>query len=168
MQRTSSDLALLLARITLAALFIPGGLRKLMDLAGFTAMLQKQGVPFADILAPIGAGVEFLGGIAVLIGFQTGLAALLLIAFTIIATLIAHRFWEFQGTARQMQQTNFFKNLAIIGGFLALWVSGPGRYALDRLMHRDARANRPGVDRPVTERRIRERRQRIATVPDLR
>lgn len=163
MQRTSSDLALLVARITLAALFIPGGLRKLMDLGSFSASLQKQGVPFADILAPIGAGAEFLGGIAVLIGFQTGLAALLLIVFTIIATLIAHRFWEFEGTARQMQQTQFFKNLAIIGGFFALWASGPGRYALDRLWHRDhARA-----DRPVTERRVRERRQRIATVPEL-
>jgi putative oxidoreductase len=163
MQRTSSDLALLVARITLAALFIPGGLRKLMDLGSFTASLQKQGVPFADILAPIGAWVEFLGGIAVLIGFQTGLAALLLIVFTIIATLIAHRFWEFEGTARQMQQGQFFKNLAIIGGFLALSVSGGGRYALDRLLHRD----HARVDRPVTERRVRERRQKIATVPDV-
>jgi putative oxidoreductase len=163
MQRTSSDLALLMARITLAALFIPGGLRKLMDLGTFTAMLQKQGVPFADILAPIGAGVEFLGGIAVLIGFQTSLAALLLIVFTIIATLIAHRFWEFEGTARQMQQGQFFKNLAIIGGFLALSVSGGGRYALDRLWRRDSRP----ADRPVTERRVAERRIKQATVPDL-
>jgi putative oxidoreductase len=163
MQRTSSDLALLVARITLAALFIPGGLRKLMDLGSFTAMLQKQGVPFADILAPIGAGVEFLGGIAVLIGFQTGLAALLLIVFTIIATLIAHRFWEFEGTARQMQQGQFFKNLAIIGGFLALSVSGGGRYALDRLWRRESRP----ADRPVTERRVAERRIKQVTVPEL-
>ena len=163
MQRTAYDLALLLGRIALSALFIPGGLRKLMDLGAFTASLQKQGVPFAEILAPLGAGVEFLGGVAVLIGFQARVAALLLIVFTIIATLIAHRFWEFQGAARQMQQGQFFKNLAILGGFLALWVSGPGRYALDRLWHRDHRR----VERPVTERRVRERRQKIATVPDL-
>lgn len=163
MQRTSSDLALLLGRIALSALFIPGGLRKLMDLGAFTASLQKQGVPFAEVLAPIGAGVEFLGGVAVLIGFQARVAALLLIVFTIIATLIAHRFWDFQGAARQMQQTQFLKNLAVIGGFLALWVSGPGRYALERLWHRDHRR----VERPVTERRVRERRQKIATVPDL-
>jgi putative oxidoreductase len=168
MQRTASDLALLLGRIALSALFIPGGLRKLMDLGAFTASLQKQGVPFADILAPLGAGIEFLGGIAVLVGFQARFATLLLIVFTIIATLIAHRFWEFQGAARQMQQTNFFKNLAIIGGFLALWVSGPGRYALDRLWHRDhLRVGRPRFERPVTERRVAERRQKIATVPDV-
>jgi putative oxidoreductase len=133
MQRTASDLALLLGRIALAALFIPGGFSKLTNLAGFTAMLQKQGVPYADVLGPLGAGVEFLGGIAVLIGFQTRLAAMLLILFTIIATMIAHRFWEFEGAARQMQQGQFFKNLAILGGFLALWVSGGGRYSIDGL-----------------------------------
>jgi putative oxidoreductase len=133
MQRTASDLALLLGRIALAALFIPGGFSKLTNLAGFTAMLQKQGVPYADVLGPLGAGVEFLAGIAVLIGFQTRLAAMLLILFTIIATMIAHRFWEFEGAARQMQQGQFFKNLAILGGFLALWVSGGGRYSIDGL-----------------------------------
>jgi putative oxidoreductase len=143
MQRTASDLALLLGRIALSALFIPAAVRKLTDLASFTASLQKQGLPYADVLAPIGAGVELLGGIAVLIGFQTRLAAVLLILFTIIATLIAHRFWEFEGTARQMQQGQFFKNLAIVGGFLALCVSGGGRYALDWRWRRDRGTRAP-------------------------
>jgi len=163
MPRTSSDLALLLGRVALAALFIPGGLRKLTDLAAFTASLQKQGVPFSEVLAPLGAGVEFLAGIALLVGLQTRLAAVLLILFTVIATLIAHRFWDFQGTARQMQQGQFLKNLAIVGGFLALWVSGAGRYALDSLWRRDQRR----VDRPVTERRLGERREKAATVPEV-
>jgi putative oxidoreductase len=137
MERTAADVSLLLARITLAALFIPAGFRKLMDLGAFTASLQKQGVPYAEVLAPIGAGVEFLAGVALLIGFQTSLAALLLVVFTIIATLIAHRFWDFEGQARQVQQGQFFKNLAIVGGFLALSVAGGGRHAIDRLWRRD-------------------------------
>ena len=150
MHSTASDLAMLLARIALSALFIPAGLRKLMDLGSFAASLQKQGVPYPDVLAPLGAGIEFVAGIAVLIGFQTRLAAVLLILFTVIATLIAHRFWEFEGPARQMQQGQFFKNLAIVGGFLALWVSGAGRYALDWIWRRDryagdARASRESV-----------------------
>jgi len=157
MQKTSSDLALLVARIALAALFIPGGLRKLTDLGAFTAMLNKQGVPLADVLAPIGACVEFFGGIAVLVGVQLRIATLLMILFTIIATLIAHRFWEFEGPARQMQQTQFFKNLAIIGGFFALWAAGAGRYALDRLWHRE---------RFVAERRAGERRGKADSLPD--
>ena len=157
MQKTSSDLALLVARIAMSALFIPGGLRKLMDLAAFTAGLHKQGVPFADVLAPIGASVEFFGGIAVLVGFQMRIATLLLILFTIIASFIAHRFWEFEAPARQMQQTQFFKNLAIIGGFFALWAAGAGRFALERLWHRE---------RFVAERRAGERRSGTPSVPD--
>jgi putative oxidoreductase len=147
MQRTSSDLALLIARIAMSALFIPGGLRKLMDLGAFAAMLHKQGVPGADLLAPIGAGVEFFGGIAVLVGFQLRMATLLMILFTIIASLISHRFWEFEGPARQMQQTQFFKNVAIIGGFFALWAAGAGRYAIDRLWHRERFDQRTGERR---------------------
>jgi putative oxidoreductase len=157
MQKTSSDLALLVARVALSALFIPGGLRKLMDLAAFTAGLHKQGVPLADVLAPIGASVEFFGGIAVLVGFQLRIATLLMILFTIIASFIAHRFWEFEGPARQMQQTQFFKNLAIIGGFFALWSAGAGRYAVDRLWHRE---------RFAAERRAAERRGKAHSLPD--
>jgi putative oxidoreductase len=126
-----SDIPLLLARAAFAALFVPAGLRKLMDLSSFAASLVKRGVPYADVLAPIGAGVEFIAGVAVLVGFQTRLATVALIVFTIIATLIGHRFWEFEGQARQMQQSHFFKNVAIIGGLFALWVSGGGRYAID-------------------------------------
>jgi putative oxidoreductase len=142
MQKTSSDLALLVARIALSALFIPGGLRKLMDLAAFTAGLHKQGVPFADVLAPVGAGVEFFGGIAVLVGFQLRIATLLMILFTIIASFIAHRFWELEGPARQMQQTNFFKNLAIIGGWRRRLCARPP-VASRSLRRRTARARAP-------------------------
>jgi putative oxidoreductase len=139
MQRgASSDLALLLARIALSALFIPAGLRKLLDLGAFSASLQKQGVPFPEVLAPLGAGVEVLGALAVMLGFQLRVATVLMIVFTVIATLIAHRFWEFDGPARQTQQGQFFKNLALVGGYVALWVSGGGRYALDRLWRRGA------------------------------
>ncbi|HJY75108.1 MAG TPA: DoxX family protein, partial [Burkholderiales bacterium] len=69
---------------------------------------------------------------------------------TIIASFIAHRFWEFEGAARQMQQTNFFKNLAIIGGFCALWSAGAGHYAVDRLWHRERFERRTGERRSGT------------------
>ena len=150
MQKTSSDLALLVARIAMSALFIPGGLRKLTDLVAFAASLHKQGVPFADVLSPVGACVEFFGGIAVLVGLQLRIATLLMIVFTIVASLIAHRFWELEGPARQMQQTQFFKNLAIIGGFFALWAAGAGRYALDCFLHRERFERRTGERRSGT------------------
>jgi putative oxidoreductase len=104
---------------------------KLTNSAGFAASLEKRGVPLADVFAPLGAAVEFCAGVAVLIGFQTRVAAVLMVLFTVAATFIAHRFWEFDGAARQTQQSAFFKNLAIVGGYLVLMVSGGGRFSID-------------------------------------
>jgi putative oxidoreductase len=151
---SASDALLLLGRVAIAAVFIPSGFSKLSNLDGFIASLDGRGVPFASILGPIGGLIEFIGGIAVVIGFQVRFASVLMILFTIAATLIAHRFWEFQGAQRQMQQTQFFKNLAIAGGFIFLMVNGGGRYCIDRLWHsaserRVLRAGRRATDRAL-------------------
>jgi putative oxidoreductase len=88
-------------------------------------------------MAMIGAPVEFFGGVAIVLGIETRYAAALMVAFVIVATLISHRFWELQGAARQMQQTQFSKNVAIIGGFVMLFAAGGGRLAVARLWRRD-------------------------------
>jgi putative oxidoreductase len=138
----ASDLALLLGRIAMAAVFIPSGFAKLSNVGAFAAALEKRGVPFADILSTLGGLIEFLGGIAVALGIHARWAAALMIVFTLAATAISHRFWELEGTARQAQEVQFFKNLAIVGGFLFLVVNGGGRYCLDRLWQRAARQPR--------------------------
>lgn len=129
----ASDLALLFGRIAIAAVFIPSSISKLTGLAGFVASLEARGVPYASVLGPLGAIIEFLGGIAVLVGMQVRFASVLMILFTVAATLIAHRFWEFEGSARVTQQTQFLKNLAIVGGYVFLAVNSGGRYCIDRL-----------------------------------
>jgi len=129
----ADDALLLLGRIFIAWIFIPSGLRKLMNIERFAASLTERGVPMAELMAWVGGGVEFIGGLAVLLGVHVRFAAVLMILFTLAAALIAHRFWEFEMPARQMQQSQFFKNLAIVGGYIFLIVSGGGRYCLDRL-----------------------------------
>jgi putative oxidoreductase len=66
----------------------------------------------------------------------TRFAALALVAFTLVATGISHRFWEFDEAARRGQTINFNKNMTMIGGLLALIVAGPGRFSIDRLAAR--------------------------------
>src|SRR5437588_6950828 len=78
----------LLARWLIGGLFVQSGVVKLMGLDAFAVSLAKNGVPMADIAAIIGAAVEFGGGLAIVVGWQTRYAALLMIAFTIVATLI--------------------------------------------------------------------------------
>ena len=88
-------------------------------------------VPMVTIVAPIGALVEAFGGLAIVLGAWTRLAALAVAVFTVAATLIAHRYWEAAPDAMKMQQIQFMKNLAIIGGFLSLVASGGGRFSVD-------------------------------------
>lgn len=122
----------LLGRILLGGIFVQSGLEKLMDLNAFAALLTAGGVPMASLLAPIGATVEFVGGLAIVFGLGTRYAALLMIAFVIVATLISHRFWSAPPAEREEQMIQFAKNVAIIGAFLFVFVTGGGRYSLDR------------------------------------
>ena len=140
-----NDLALLIGRVAFAALFLPSGFSKLMNLQAFIYNIDGRGVPFAPVMAPIGATIEFLGGLALLLGVQVRFASVVLLAFTVLATLIAHRFWEYApGAARQMQQINFFKNVAIVGGFVFLAAHGGGRYCVEQLWRRDRRTRAAG------------------------
>ncbi len=128
---TKDEVVLLLGRLALGAIFVKSGLQKLLGISAFAASLAQRGVPASSTWAVIGATVEFVGGILIVSGLRTREASLLMILFVIVATGISHRFWEFAEAARRAQESQFFKNLAIIGGFLLLYVTGGGRYSLD-------------------------------------
>jgi putative oxidoreductase len=134
--QTRHDTLLLLGRVLLGSIFVISGYGKLFGLAAFAASLEKNGVPYASMLAPVGACVELFGGLAIVLGIELRATALLMIAFVIVATLISHRFWELQDAARRAQATQFSKNVAIIGGFVLLHAAGGGRYAVERLWRR--------------------------------
>lgn len=133
---TTVDSLLLLARILIGYVFVLGGWGKLLGLAGFANYLGEHGVPASYAFAVLGAAVEFFGGLALMAGLATRYAVLLIIAFTLVATGIAHRFWEFEAPARRAQTISFNKNMAMIGGMLALLVAGPGRFSIDGWMAR--------------------------------
>jgi putative oxidoreductase len=130
----SCDALLLIGRVIMALIFVQSGLGKLLDIAAFSASLAGKGVPFASAFGVIGACVEFFGGLAVLAGWQTRYAAALIAVFTVVATLISHRYWEYADAARRAQEVNFQKNVCIIGGYLVLIASGGGRFSLDGLL----------------------------------
>jgi putative oxidoreductase len=133
---TSAEVVLLIGRVLLGLIFVLSGWGKLMGLSAFAASLERNGVPAAQVLAVVGACVEFFGGLAVVLGLRPQLVALLMVVFVICASLISHRFWEFEGAQRAMQQSQFMKNLCIIGGFLVLSVAGGGRLSLDGALER--------------------------------
>ncbi|NBT30991.1 MAG: DoxX family protein [Rhodobacteraceae bacterium] len=114
----------LAARVLLALLFIVAGLGKLRDVAGFTGYMVSGGIP--AIFAWPTILLEVLGGLAILIGFQTRITALALAGFTLLAAALYHFV-----PADQMQMTMFLKNLAITGGLLLLAQHGAGKLSVD-------------------------------------
>ncbi|HYD63961.1 DoxX family protein [Azospirillum sp.] len=130
------DLLLLLARVLLGAIFVESGFGKLTNLAGFAAGLEGMGVPMPMVAGAVGAAVEFFGGLAIVLGAWTALAAILVAGFTVAATLLAHRFWDVPAEQQRMQHIQFMKNLAIIGGLLALVAAGAGRWSVDGVRRR--------------------------------
>jgi len=130
-----SNLVLLVGRMAMGFIFFQSGAAKLGALSIFSASLSNRGVPFPGFWGPVGAISEFLGGTAIILGLGTRWAALLIVLFVIAASGIAHRYWEFvEPATRRLQEGQFYKNLAIIGGALFLFVCGAGRFSLDALL----------------------------------
>lgn len=75
-------------------------------------------------LLGIATGVEFLGGLSILIGIKSRLGAGILFLFMIPTTLFFHHFWFLEGTKKDVQIVMFMKNLAIMGGLLYVLVYG--------------------------------------------
>jgi putative oxidoreductase len=121
----------LAGRVLLALLFLPAGLSKIAGFAGTVGYIAAMGVPLPAVCAVIAIVVEVGGGLALIAGFQTRWVALGLAAFTLAITPIFHAFWAAPAAQVMMQQTNFFKNLALVGGLLALAAAGAGAWSVD-------------------------------------
>ena len=130
MTDTNSYLALL-GRVLLAFMFIFAGFGKVGDIQGTMAYTAAGGLPGFFAFGAI--ALEILGGLAVLVGWQTRWAALALAAFAVVTAVLYHYVpaLGLEGFERMGQIINFQKNLAIAGGFLLLAAEGPGRISVD-------------------------------------
>jgi putative oxidoreductase len=127
------DLLILLARVLLATLFLIFGWRKLRDQSGTVSQLAQLGVPLPALAAGAATFMELPVAFAVAVGAFTRPASLLMALYTLATALIAHRYWTVTGAGRVDSMDGFYKNLAIIGGFFLLFVTGAGKYSIDAL-----------------------------------
>ncbi|MEA3183386.1 MAG: putative oxidoreductase [Gammaproteobacteria bacterium] len=119
--RTSTELV---GRVLLSVLFLLSGLGKLGAYAATAGYMASVGVPGA--LLPLVIAVEILGSVAILLGWQTRVVALLLAGFTLATGVLFHN-----NFADQVQMIMFLKNLSITGAFLMLAANGAGALSLD-------------------------------------
>ena len=121
----------LTGRLLLALLFLPAGLMKIGGFAGTVGYIASKGLPMPALGAVIAIVVEVLGGLALLAGFGTRVAALVLAVFTVAASVIFHAYWAVPAEAQMVQQLMFFKNIAVVGGLLVLAAHGAGGWSLE-------------------------------------
>lgn len=122
----SNNVQLLVGRLLLSILFIVAGFGKLTSIEGTAGYFGSIGLPAPGILVWLVTALELLGGLAILVGFQTRWVAYALAAFCVASGFIGHG--DFSDMTNQIM---FMKNLGIAGGFLALAVAGPGAFSVD-------------------------------------
>ena len=123
-------------RFLLSVIFLLSGIHKLMDWSGTADYMASYGMTAVPFFLTAAVVVELVGGAALLFGYYTRLAALVLFLYLIPVTYIFHHFWGLQGHAQQEQMINFLKNLAIMGGLLEFCAVGAGAMSVDNKLAR--------------------------------
>ena len=127
---STSDIILLVGRILIGWIFVRSGYGKIFDIPAYAATFPARGLP--TFLAYIAVPAEFFGGLALMFGFVTRYAAMVMVVFMLVATFSSHRYWDFaDAAARRAQDSNFYKNMAILGGIFFLFAGGVGRLSVD-------------------------------------
>ncbi|HMM66680.1 MAG TPA: DoxX family protein [Dokdonella sp.] len=137
----------LLARITVGWVFLWAGWGKLGALPLVIENFRGWGVPAPEVLAPFVSGLEFVGGIALILGLYTRIFAAPLIVVMIVA--IKSAFWDQVDSLEYLLGLVEFAYLAI---FLWLSLAGPGAVSLDYLLQRSVGSSgrRVGSHEPAT------------------
>lgn len=132
----TQDALTLAGRVLLALLFVPAGYQKIGGFAGTAGYIGSVGLPLPEVGAALAIAVELGLGLLLLIGWRTRIAALGLAVFTVAASVFFHAFWAVPAEQAMMQQLMFFKNIAVVGGLLALAAFGAGGWSVDARVKR--------------------------------
>ena len=131
-----SDFISLISRVLMSAVFLVFGYLQFTNIASvinnpgtkrFFALVAS-GAPAPTWFGYFIPTIQVLGGIAILLGIKTRWVAWAFVLYIILLDAFAHPFWI---SGEFPDKVNFYKNLAIIGGFLLLAIHGGGRYSVD-------------------------------------
>jgi len=118
-----------IARVLIASYFLAKAIGLIFDPTGMAQFLSVSNVP--DYLRWPNAGFEAMAAIAIMIGFQTRMAAALLALYVFWTSFILNYV-----PGDDYLLGAFWRDLAMIGGLLLLFSHGRGRYAVDNHLER--------------------------------
>jgi putative oxidoreductase len=123
----------LAGRLLFALLFLPAGISKLTGFSGTVGYITSVGLPAPTLAAVFALSLEIIGGLALVLGAGTRLAAVALALFTLVASFFFHSYWAVPEAQQFVQQLMFFKNIAVVGGLLSVAAWGAGAWSVDAL-----------------------------------
>jgi len=115
----------LIARILLSIVFITSGFNKITNFEATVLWMEKYYIP-GSLLTPA-IFFEILAALFVVFGYQAKITSLLLCIFCFSTAIIFHN-----DLTDQMQVIDFMKNISIAGGFLFVFLYGPGDISIDK------------------------------------
>jgi putative oxidoreductase len=122
----SQDTLALIGRILIAIIFIFSGLGKLFAPGATIGYIASVGIPAPVTGLVVSMALEILGGVLLIVGFQTRLIAALLAIYAIVTALFFHHAF-----GDQNQMFHFLKNLAMAGGLVQIVAFGASAYSID-------------------------------------
>jgi uncharacterized membrane protein YphA (DoxX/SURF4 family) len=117
-----SGYGIVAARLLLAAVFLYSGQDKLRHWADSIREVAELGMPMPALFASATVATQIAGGLSVALGIGAAVGAALLAGFTIVATLLGHRFWLLHGVEARRELTTSLEHLAIVGGLILVGV----------------------------------------------
>ena len=123
-----------LLRVIVGVVFVVHGSQKLFSFgfAGVTAFFTHAGIPLPTVAAPVVTLVEFLGGLALVLGVGTRVAALLLACDMVGAIVFVHFKNGF------FMPTGYEFALTMLAANLSLALTGPGATSVDGMIAKKA------------------------------
>lgn len=122
----------LIARLLMSAIFVQGALGKILGWSGQAAYMQSHRLPAQLIptMLAIALLIEVAGVLCLIAGWQARAAAFIMFFYLSVVSVLLHNFWAAQGIAAGGMQTQFLKNLGIMGGLLMIAAYGSGKWSV--------------------------------------
>lgn len=109
-------------RLLLGGVFVFAGWRNIGAFATLVPLIGARGMPMPKLMLSVAIALQVIAGVLVIAGVWLAPAAIALIGFLIVATLLFHNFWDHQGLDRVNRINGLTSNVALIGSFLLVMV----------------------------------------------
>lgn len=119
------DIIFIIGRILLGGFFLMMGVNHFKEKTSMVGYAKSKGIKSAEAAVTISGVFMVLGGLGIILGTFIQIAMGLLVLFLVPTSFIMHKFWkETDPQVRMSEQTNFMKNMAILGALLILIALG--------------------------------------------